>query len=39
MMKKVFQTAGDGQCFTACVASILELRLSDVPPTAPAREF
>ncbi len=31
-MRKIYQKAGDGQCFTACVASILEVRLSDVPP-------
>lgn len=30
-MKKIMQTPGAGNCFQACIASILELELNDVP--------
>lgn len=34
-MGKVYQVPGDGQCFRACIASLLSLPIEDVPASPP----
>ena len=37
-MSKVYQEPGDGQCFRACLASLLGVEIESIPPTPPMGE-